>query len=119
MSIQKMARGPVMLVDKVFTIPVFAALTQEYICTEVAPLGIDANSKKYGVYFKWLPSSYSVPEVIRIDITLTQQTNQIEVQLFEKKNSGNYIPLYHRSYDGDRISSVTKIQDMIKDLIYD
>ena len=108
------------LIDKVFTIPVFAALTQEYICTEVADLGIDANSKTYGLYFKWLPTSYSVPEVVRIDITLRpQQTNQIEIQLFEKSNSGNYIPLYHRSYDGERISSVTKIQDMIKDLIKD
>lgn len=111
-------KEPMMLVDKVFTIPLFSAKQQQYVCTEVANLGVDANSKKYGVYLKWINSSYSVPEVIRIDITLRpHQTDQIEVQLFEKTNSGNYIPLYHRSYDKERISSVAKIQSMITDLI--
>lgn len=112
--------GPMMLVDKVFSIPVFHAQQQQYVCTEVADLGMDAYSKKYGVYFKWLPTTYAVPEVLRLDITLRpQQTKQIEVQLFEKANSGNYIPLYHRSYDMERISSVKNIQSMINDLITD
>jgi hypothetical protein len=109
-------RGPMMLVDKIFTIPLFSANNQEYICTEVADLGGDMTSKKYGLYFKWLPTSYSVPEVIRIDITLNIGSNHIGVQLFEKQKSGNYIPLYHRSYDKERISSVANIQSMIQDL---
>lgn len=113
-------KGPMMLVDKVFSIPLFSAKQQQYKCTEVADLGTDANSKKYGVYFKWIASSYSVPEIIRLDITLRpQQTKQIEVQLFEKNSGGNYIPLYHRSYDMERISSVKNIQTMINDLIAD
>ena len=112
--------GPGMLLNKVFSIPVFSAKKQQYRCTEVADLGSDANGKKYGVYLNWIASSYSVPEVLRLDITLRpQQTKQIEVQLFEKANSGNYIPLYHRSYDMERISSVKNIQRMTNDLITD
>jgi hypothetical protein len=109
-------RGPMMLMDKVFNIPLFSANTQEYICTEVADLGSDGLSKTYGLYFKWLPTSYSVPEVIRMDITLQTGSNHIEVQLFEKRNSGDYIPLYHRGYNKERISSVANIQNMIQDL---
>jgi hypothetical protein len=55
-----------MLMDKVFNIGIFNAATQLYVCTEVADLGSDANSKKYGVYFRWLPSTYAVPEVLKI-----------------------------------------------------
>lgn len=117
MSIQKMARGPMMLMDKVFTIGIFSADTQQYVCTEVADLGGDMTSKKYGVYFKWLRSSYSVPEIMRMDITLNHGSNHIDVQLFEKRPNGSYIPLFHRGYDKERISSVAKIQDMLNDLI--
>jgi len=109
-------RGPMMLIDKVFNIPLFSANTQEYICTEVVDLGSDGLSKTYGLYFKWLPTSYSVPEVIRIDITVNTGSNHIGVQLFEKRNSGNYIPLFNRGYDKQRISSVANIQSMIQDL---
>lgn len=66
----KKQRGPMMLMDKVFNIPIFNAATQQYVCTEVADLGSDANSKKYGVYFRWLPTSYNVPEILRMDITI-------------------------------------------------
>ena len=110
-------RGPMMLMDKVFTIGIFSADTQQYVCTEVADLGVDANSRKYGVYFKWLRSSYSVPEIMRMDITLNTGSNHIDVQLFEKRPNGSYIPLFHRGYDKERISSVAKIQDMLNDLI--
>ena len=108
--------GPIMLVNKIFTIPLFSAAHQQYVCTEVADLGSDGLSKTYGLYFKWLPTSYSVPEVIRMDITLQTGSNHIEVQLFEKRNSGDYIPLYHRGYNKERISSVANIQNMIQDL---
>ena len=119
MSIQKMARGPMMLMDKVFNIPLFCAKEQHYICTEVTDLGNDGTIKKYGVHFKWLPTTYNVPEVLRMDITLNAKHNHIEVQLFEKKDNGSYLPIYHRGYDKERISSVAKMQDMIYDLIKD
>jgi len=117
MSIQKMARGPVMLMDKVFTIGLFSADTQQYVCTNVLDLGSDGRYKKYGVYFKWLKSTYSVPEIMRMDITLNNGSNHIEVQLFEKRPNGSYLPLFHRGYDKERISSVVNIQSMLNDLI--
>ena len=110
-------RGPMMLMDKVFTIPLFSANTQQYVCTEVADLGGDMTSKKYGVYFKWLKSTYSVPEILRMDITLNTGSNHIGIQLFEQRPNGTYIPLFHRGYDKERISSVANIQSMLNDLI--
>ena len=115
----KKQRGPMMLMDKVFTIPLFSADTQQYVCTEVADLGGDMTSKKYGVYFKWLKSTYSVPEILRMDVTLNTGSNHIGIQLFEQRPNGTYIPLYHRAYDKERISSVANIQSMINDLIKD
>ena len=117
MSIQKMARGPMMLMDKVFTIPLFSADTQQYVCTEVADLGGDMTSKKYVVYFKWLRSTYSVPEILRMDVTVNTGSNHIGIQLFEQRPNGTYIPLFHRGYDKERISSVANIQSMLNDLI--
>ena len=115
----KKERGPMMLMDKVFNIGIFNAATQQYICTEVADLGSDANSKKYGVYFRWLPSTYAVPEVLKMDITLNIGSNHIEVQLYEKYKSGKYVLQYNKGYDKERISSVAKIQSMLNDLIKD
>jgi hypothetical protein len=113
----KKERGPMMLMDKVFTIGIFSADKQQYVCTEVADLGSDINGKKYGMYFKWLPTTYSVPEVLKMDITLNNGSNHIGVQLSEKRPNGAYITLFHRGYDKERISSVANIQSMLNDLI--
>ena len=113
----KKERGPMMLMDKEFNIGIFSADTQTYVCTRVTNLGNDGTYKKYGVHFKWLPTTYNVPEVLRMDITLNTGSNHIEVQLFEQRPNGTYIPLYHRAYDKERISSVANIQSMINDLI--
>jgi hypothetical protein len=113
----KKERGPMMLMDKVFTIGIFSADKQQYVCTEVEDLGGDMTSKKYAVYFKWLPTTYNVPEVLRMDITLNTGSNHIGIQLFEKRPNGAYIPLFHRGYDKERISSVANIQSMLNDLI--
>ena len=117
MSIQKMARGPMMLMDRVFTIGIFCAATQKYVCTEVTDLGSDGTTKTYEVHFKWLPTTYNVPEVLRMDITLNTGSNHIGIQLFSKLSTGAYIPLFHRGYDKERISSVANIQSMLNDLI--
>jgi hypothetical protein len=112
-------RGPMMLMDKVFNIGIFSSDTQNYVCTEVTDLGSDGTTKTYEVHIKWLPTTYNVPEVLRMDITLNSGNNHIVVQLFEKKENGVYLPLYHKAYDKERIASVTKMQDMIHALIKD
>ena len=110
-------RGPMMLMDKVFNIGIFSADTQKYVCTEVNDLGSDGTTKTYEVHFKWLPTTYNVPEILRMDIILNNGNNHIIVQLFEKRPNGVHIPLFHRGYDKERISSVANIQSMINDLI--
>jgi hypothetical protein len=113
-------KGPMMLVNKVFNIPVFSAQHQQYMCTEVAELGVDATSKRYGIYFKWLSSTYSVPEVLRMDIEIYQQNVKpilVQVSLYEKTNSGNYVVVCNGHFNEDCISTPLKIQNMIIDLI--
>jgi hypothetical protein len=114
-------RGPMMLMDKIFTIPLFSAANQQYVCTEVAELGVDATSKRYGIYFKWLASTYSVPEVLRMDIEIYQQSVKpilVQVSLYEKTNSGNYVIVCNGHFDEDCISTPSKIQNMIVQLIH-
>jgi hypothetical protein len=113
--------GPIMLVNKVFTIPLFSAAHQQYVCTEVADLGVDTTSKRYGIYFKWLPTTYSVPEILRMDIEIYQQKVKpilVQVSLYEKTNSGNYVVTCNGHFDEDCISTTAKIQTMINELIY-
>jgi hypothetical protein len=112
--------GPIMLVNKVFTIPLFSAAHQQYVCTEVADLGVDTTSKRYGIYFKWLPTTYSVPEILRMDIEIYQQKVKpilVQVSLYEKTNSGNYVVTCNGHFDEDCISTPAKIQTMIERLI--
>ncbi len=122
MSIKKIKQvGPIMLVNKIFTIPLFSAAHQQYVCTEVADLGVDATSKRYGIYFKWLPSTYSVPEVLRMDIEIYQQKVKpilVQVSLYEKREDGSYIVTCNGHFDEDYISTPAKIQTMINELIY-
>ena len=110
-------KSPNRLIDMEFNIPIFNADTQMYLCTDVTDLGNDGTYKKYGVHFKWLPTTFAVPEIMRMDITLNNGSNHIEVQLFEKRPNGSYLPLFHRGYDKERISSVVNIQSMLNDLI--
>ena len=114
-------RGPMMLMDKVFTIPLFSAEHQQYVCTEVAELGLDTTSKRYGIYFKWLPSTYSVPEELRMDIEIYQQNVKpilVQVSLYEKARNGSYIIVCNGHFDEDCISTPSKIQNMIGKLIH-
>jgi hypothetical protein len=113
-------RGPMMLIDKIFTIPLFHANTQEYVCTEVAELGSDSTSKTYGIYFKWLPTSYAVPEILRLDIEIYKQNVKpflVNISLYEKTKSGNYRVTCNGHFDEDYISTPAKIQTMIERLI--
>ena len=117
----KKERGPMMLMDKVFSIPIFSAKKQQYVCTEVADLGsLDGTDKRYGIYFKWIPSSYNVPEILRMDIELYKQNVEptlVNISLYEKTKTGNYIVSCNGYFDKDCISTPAKIQTMIEQLI--
>jgi len=117
MSIQKMARGPMMLMDKDFNIPLFQANTQMYKCTEVANTGSDNYGKKYAVFFKEIPQNYSVPEIVRLDITISNESlNSIKVEMYEKRKNDSYIILFNACIPSESIQSLNGIRKMLIDL---
>ena len=68
MSIQKMARGPVMLIDREFNIPLFNAETQMYLCIDVSEIASSPGGKDYNISLSEVKQNYAVPE--RVDINL-------------------------------------------------
>jgi hypothetical protein len=75
MSIQKMARGPVMLIDREFNIPLFNAETQMYICTDVSEIATSPGGKDYTIHFSEVKQKYSVPERVDIDLFIPSDGN--------------------------------------------
>ena len=68
MSIQKMARGPVMLIDREFNIPLFNADKQMYLCIDVSKIATSPGGKDYNISLSEVKQNYAVPE--RVDINL-------------------------------------------------
>ena len=68
MSIQKMARGPVMLIDREFNIPLFNADKQMYLCIGVSEIATSPGGKDYNISLSEVKQNYAVPE--RVDINL-------------------------------------------------
>ena len=100
-----------------FTIPVFNAATQMYKCTEVKDYVNSQNPKKqYELYFEWIPSSYSVPLKMRLDVLLSN-SNNVDLILFEKRNSGDYIRIHHKVYTRTHISSIKTIAAALERLV--
>ena len=103
------------LVDMKFTIPVFSAATQMYKCTEVKDY-VDVNKKGYELYLEWIPSSYNVPLKMRLNILLSN-SNNVDLILFEKLDSGKYERIHHKIYTRKHISSVKNIEAALKRLV--
>ena len=103
------------LVDMSFTIPVFNAATQMYKCTEVKDY-VDVTKKGYELYLEWIPSSYSVPMKMRLDVLLSN-SNNVDLILFEKLHSGKYERIHHKVYTRTHISSVKNIEAALKRLV--
>ena len=69
MSIQKMARGPVMLIDREFNIPLFNADKQMYLCTDVTEIATSPGGKDYNIMLSEIKGlNYNVPA--RVDVNL-------------------------------------------------
>ena len=68
MSIQKMARGPVMLIDREFNIPLFNADRQMYLCIDVSEIATSPGGKDYNISLSEVKQNYSVPEKVDINM---------------------------------------------------
>lgn len=74
MSIQKMTRGPMILIGREFNIPVSRAEKQMYLCIDVSEMGSSSAGKDYNIMLSEVKGlSYSVPE--RVDINMFIPTN--------------------------------------------
>lgn len=69
MSIEKMARGPVMLIDREFNIPLFNADKQMYLCLDVTEIATSPGGKDYNIMLSEIKGlNYNVPA--RVDVNL-------------------------------------------------
>ena len=68
MSIQKMARGPVMLIDMEFNIPLYNAEKQMYVVTDVSEIATSPGGKDYNISLSEVKQNYSVPEKVDINM---------------------------------------------------
>ena len=80
MSIQKMARGPVMLIDREFNIPLFNADKQMYVCINVSEIATSPGGKDYNIMLSEVKGlNYSVPE--RVDVNMFIPTTDANGEL--------------------------------------
>jgi hypothetical protein len=80
MSIQKMARGPVMLIDRQFNIPLFNADKQMYVCINVSEIATSPGGKDYNIMLSEVKGlNYSVPE--RVDVNMFIPTTDANGEL--------------------------------------
>lgn len=95
MSIQKMARGPVMLIDREFNIPLFNAETQMYTCIDVSEIATSPGGKDYNISLSEVKQNYSVPERVDINLFIPTDGNGglAHVTINEIRPNGNDIKL--------------------------
>ena len=95
MSIQKMARGPVMLIDREFNIPLFNAETQMYTCIDVSEIATSPGGKDYNISLSEVKQNYSVPERVDINLFIPSDGNGglAHITINEIRPNGNDIKL--------------------------
>ena len=105
---------PFSLKDLEFEIPLFAAIHQRYICENVCRLRDDSEEKKYCLDFKWVASSYSVPDKVKLYISILKpNSGKIGIILTEITDSGKEIRLRHVVRPTKSISSLEEFQKLL------
>jgi hypothetical protein len=75
-----MARGPVMLIDRQFNIPLFNADKQMYVCINVSEIATSPGGKDYNIMLSEVKGlNYSVPE--RVDVNMFIPTTDANGEL--------------------------------------
>lgn len=115
MSIQKMARGPVMLIDREFNIPLYQANGQMYVCTNVDEIESSQRGKDYNISLSEIARGYSVPE--RIDINLFIPTDAGELASLHmievRPNGSGDIKLAKTLTAKEHISSLAGLKEVL------
>lgn len=108
-------KGPMSLQGLSFNIPLFNAKTQMYRCDEVkdTTIGVSGN-KNYTLYFSWIPTSYSVPEKLEININIPVNSSSILLTIDEINGKGHKYNLRKNAYLKTKISSLASIREIFK-----
>jgi hypothetical protein len=105
---------PFSLKDLEFEIPLFAAKHQRYICENVSRVCDNSEEKKYCLEFEWVASSYSVPNKIKLYISILKpNSGNIGIILTEITDSGNEIRLRHVAKPIKSISSLEEFEKLL------
>jgi hypothetical protein len=115
MSIQKMARGPVMLIDMEFNIPLFNAHKQMYLCTNVEWIKT-LEGKDYTISLSEVKQSYSVPEKIIVSLFIPDTDANGEpanVNMFEVRPLNRNLPLTKVMVTKSKLSSLAGLKEVL------
>jgi hypothetical protein len=118
MSIQKMARGPVMLIDMEFNIPLFAAHKQMYICTNVEWIKT-LEGKDYTISLSEVKQTYSVPEKIIVSLFIPDTDANGEpanVNMFEVRPNNRNLPLTKVMVTKSKLSSLAGLKEVFYEM---
>jgi hypothetical protein len=114
MSIQKMARGPVMLIDREFNIPLFNAETQMYVCTDVSEIATSPGGKDYTISFSEVKQNYSVPERVEINMFIPTDAGGIaSLHMVEIRPTGSDIKLAKVMVTKSKLSSLAGLKEVL------
>ena len=108
-------KGPMSLKGLDFLIPLFCAKAQYYRCDEVKETtnGVGVDWKNYTLYFSWIPTSYSVPEKLEVEINIPNNSPNVLVILTEITKSGKKLPVTKDSVLKKKLNSLSSIREML------
>lgn len=113
MSIQKMGRQPVMLIDREFNIPVFNADTQMYKCIDVSEIAWSPSGKDYTISFSEIKQKYAVPQRINIDLFIpTNDGELVSLHMVEVDPKRGDIKLAQTLTAKEHISSLIGLKEV-------
>ena len=116
MSIQKMARQPVMLIDREFNIPVFNADTQMYKCIDVSEIASSPGGKDYTISLSEVKQKYAVPQRINIDLFIptTDANGELaHVHMVEPTPKRGDIELASVMVNKSKLSSLAGLKEVL------
>ena len=118
MSIQKMARGPVMLIDREFNIPLFNAETQMYVCTDVSEIATSPGGKDYNISLSEVKQNYSVPERVDINLFIPTDGNGglAHVTMNEIRTNGRDIKLGQTLTPKENITTLERLKKVFYEM---
>lgn len=108
-------KNPTYLKGLEFNIPLFSANGQYYRCDEVKETtnGVGVDWKNYTLYFSWIPTSYSVPEKLEVEINIPNNSSNVLVILTEITKSGKKLPVTKDSVLKKKLNSLSSIREML------